>query len=189
MKVIGIVCSPRQGGNTEILVQEALDTIQGLGAETEIIPVYDKRINFCDGCHSCIKTATCHIQDDMQEIYQKLLESDGIIIGTPVYFLNMSGQAKTILDRLSVLSQHQKLRDKVAGVVIAARRVGAGQVRSLLYSYLLGNRMFVAGSAIGYGLRKGDVREGVGGAYNTSALEEARRLGKSMVSLIQKLTK
>jgi len=190
VKVIGIVCSPRKGGNTEIMVREALNTVQEQGGETELITVYDKTINPCDGCFGCEKTSICHINDDMQEIYQKMLEADGIIIGTPVYFHNVTAQAKAIMDRTFAFRPSRKLRGKVAGAIVVTRRVGAGQTRTLLNSYLLLQQMLVAGSAIGYAWReKGEIREGPGGGPDSSALGEARNLGKDMVSLYQQLSR
>ena len=95
MKVVGIVCSPRKGGNTEIVVCEALGAIQELGGETELITVSGKTINPCDGCDVCVKEGVCRINDDMQEIYQQLLQADGIILGTPVYFINVSAPGES----------------------------------------------------------------------------------------------
>ncbi len=189
MRVVGIVGSPRQGGNTEILVREALDAIQELGGETELITVSGKTINPCDACRTCEKEGVCRINDDMTEIYQQLLQADGIILGTPVYFTNVSAQAKAVMDRTYAFLWQLKLRGKVAGAIVVARRVGAGQVRGMLYSYFIANRMLVAGGAIGYGVEKGEVKEGVGGAPNTSAVEEARGLGRAVVRLYQKLSR
>jgi len=183
MKVVGIACSPRKGGNTEILVREALGAVQELGGETEFITVSGKTINPCDGCRTCVDKGVCRINDDMQEIYQQLLQSDGIILGTPVYFINVSAQAKAVMDRTYALYLHGKLRGKVAGAIVVARRVGAGQVLSLLYLYFIANRMRVAGGGIGYGQEKGDVKG------DASALEEARNLGRAVVSLYQQLSK
>jgi len=190
MKVVGLVCSPRKGGNTEIMVQEALDAIKERGGETELITVSGKTINPCDSCRTCEQTEVCHINDDMQEIYRKLIEADGIIIGTPVYFHNVTAQAKAIMDRAFAFLPSRKLRGKVAGAIAVARRLGAARTLSLLYSYMLSHKMIVAGGAIGYGWRgKGEVKEGVGGGAYSSALEEARNLGKEIVSLCQKLSK
>ena len=97
MKVIGIVCSPRKGGNTEILVSRALEASGEFGAEeTELIRLSGKHIEPCDACLTCAQTAKCHINDDMQAIYPRLLEADGIIIGTPVYFWGITAQAKIL---------------------------------------------------------------------------------------------
>lgn len=189
MRVVGIVCSPRKGGNTEILVREALDAVQELGGETELVTVSDKTINPCDGCGTCRETGVCHINDDMQGVYQQLLQADGIILGTPVYFWNVSAQAKAVMDRTFAFLAHRKLEGKVAGAIVVARRVGAGQVLNLLNSYFLINRMRVAGGGIGYGREKGEVKQGVGGAPNASAIGEARNLGKAVVSLLKQLSR
>ncbi len=193
MKVVGIVCSPRQGGNTEILVREALGAIQELGGETELITVSGKTINPCDACDACAKEGVCRINDDMQEIYQQLLQADGIIWGTPVYFLNVSAQAKAVMDRTYALMGQYKLRHKVAGAIVVARRGGAWEVVSMLNTFCLLHGMHMAGAGMGYGHKKGDVREGEGGTYTNSgfrsALEEARRLGRAVVRLYQRLSK
>ena len=187
MKVLGIVCSPRKGGNTEILVREALSAVNQYGYETELVLVADMNISFCDGCGACMESGICKLDDDMQAIYQKLLSADGIIFGTPVYFTNVSAQAKTIIDRTYAFLRERKLAGKVAGVIVAARRVGAGQVRSLLYSYFVGQRMIIASASIGYGHKMGEVKEGPGGAAGSSAVEEARAVGKNVVKMLRTL--
>ena len=187
MKVIGIVCSPRRGGNTEILVREALEAASAEGAETELITVAGKKISPCDGCEACRDTGECKVVDDMQEIYQKLGQADGVILGTPVYFASVTAQAKIIIDRTYALGHKRKLRGKVAAAVVVARRVGAGAAIGLLYTYFVYQRMLVAGGAIGYGMKKGDVKQGVGGAA-ASAIEEARAAGRNVVRFISKGT-
>ncbi|MFH1090389.1 MAG: flavodoxin family protein, partial [Pseudomonadota bacterium] len=151
MKILGLMCSPRKGGNTEILMNEALEGARSAGAETELIFVADKNIAPCDGCETCHKTGQCRTKDDMQDIYEKMEAADGIIFGTPVYFTNVSAQAKIIIDRTYAFLVSGKLKGKVAGALIAVRRVGAGQVLGLLYTYFAGQRMISAGGAIGYG--------------------------------------
>jgi multimeric flavodoxin WrbA len=150
MKVIGVACSPRAGGNTEILVKEALVGAEDMGSEVELVALSGKAIAPCDSCRSCVKTGECHIKDDMQEIYRKLQEADGIIIGTPVYFLNVSAQAKAFIDRTYALLWTRKLMGKVGGVVVVARRAGCGTVLSSLYTFFTLQRMIAAGGALGY---------------------------------------
>ena len=70
MRILGIVCSPRKGGNTEILVGEALEAAREAGSETELFLVADKKIAPCDGCGACEENGICRITDDMQELYQ-----------------------------------------------------------------------------------------------------------------------
>ena len=188
MKVLGIVTSPRKGGNTEILVTEALAAAQEAGAETEIFLVAGKNISGCDGCHSCRKTLTCRIKDDMQPLYPKMEAADAIIFGSPVYFHGVSAQAKAIIDRTFLFLQKKRcLSGKVAAPVVALRRVGAGQTRTHLYGWFLSHGMIPVGGAIGYGREKGDVREGFGGGIDISAMEEARLAGKQVIELLQKL--
>jgi multimeric flavodoxin WrbA len=187
MKVVGIVCSPRKGGNTEILMQEALEAARAAGAETELITVADREIAPCDACGACEATGMCTIMDGMQEIYAKLEAADGLIFGTPVYFTNVSAQAKAVIDRTYAFLWSRKLRGKVAAALIAARRVGASQVLSLLYTFFTVHRMITAGGGVGYGREPGEVRQGVGMSPVMSAMEEARAVGASLVRMIKKL--
>ncbi|MEE8173950.1 MAG: flavodoxin family protein [Dehalococcoidia bacterium] len=188
MKVLGIVCSPRKGGNTEILVREALEAVREAGGETELILVADMNIAPCDGCGACDEDGTCRIEDDMQTVYQQLELADGLIFGTPVYFLNVSAQAKAVMDRTYAFLRGGKLRGKVAAAIVAARRVGAGQVLGLLYPYFTAQRMVIAGGGIGYGREKGEVRQGVGGSPSLSAVEEARAVGRNVVRMVKQLS-
>ena len=189
MKVLGIVCSPRKGGNTEIMVTEALAAAQEAGAETNLFTVSGKNIAPCDGCGACLKSGVCKIKDDMQPLYQELLAADGIVFGTPVYWNNVSAQAKTIMDRTYAFRQTRPLRGKVAAGVVALRRIGAGQVLSLLYSYFVAQRMIIVGGGVGFGRDKGEVREGVGGAPGSTALEEARAIGAGVVRMVGRMGK
>ena len=189
VKVIGIVSSPRKGGNTEILVRQALKAAREAGAETELVSVAKMNISPCDGCGACEKNGICKIKDDMQVIYQQLESADGIVFGTPVYFMNVTAQAKAIIDRTYAFLHARKLRGKVAAGIVVARRVGAGQVLSILYSYFTMHRMLTAGGGIGYGREKGEVKTGPGGSPTRTALEEASAVGRNVVWLIERLAK
>lgn len=189
MRILGIVCSPRKGGNTEILVTEALAAAREAGGETELVLVADKNIAPCDGCGACRETGICKVKDDMQTIYEQLERADGVILGTPVYFLNVTAQAKAVMDRTYALMWSRKLKGKVAAAIVVARRLGAGQVLSLLYPFFTVHRMIIAGGGIGYGVEKGDVREGVGGSPTLSALEEAKAVGRNIVRMAEQLSK
>jgi multimeric flavodoxin WrbA len=188
MKVLGIVCSPRKGGNTEILMEEALASAREAGAETEIVLVAGKNIAPCDGCGSCFETSVCRIKDDMQPIFQQMEAADAILFGTPVYFHNVTAQAKAIMDRTFLFLMDMRLKGKVAAPVLALRRVGAGQTRNLLYGYFVAQGMIPVRGAIGYGPEKGEVREGVGGSRDLTAMEEARSVGTDIVRLLQRIS-
>jgi len=188
MRVVGIVCSPRKGGNTEILVKEALQAAQEAGAETTLISLAGKEITPCDACGACEQTGICIVEDDMQDLYSELESADGLIFGTPVYFVNVSAQAKAVIDRTYAFLWSRKLRGKVAAALVVARRIGAGQVLGLLYTFFTVHRMVIAGGAVGYGREKGEVVNGPGGSPALSALEEARALGRSLTRMVNRLS-
>ena len=188
MKVLGIVCSPRQGGNTEIMVTEALAVAREAGLETELILVAGKKIAPCDGCEACAKSSICKIKDDMQPIYRQLEEADAIIFGTPVYFGNVSAQAKAIIDRTYAIRRQRKLAGKVAACVVVARRVGAGQVRTLLSAFFSIQGMIAVRGAIGYAREKGDIKNGIGGSEGLTAMDEARNVGQNVIQMLKRLS-
>ena len=99
MKVLGIVGSNRKKGNTSTLVQEALKSITREGIETELIFLSDYKISGCCGCEGCKDTFKCVIKDDMQKLYPLLLEADGIILGSPTYFYNITSGMKAFIER------------------------------------------------------------------------------------------
>ncbi len=177
MKVLGICCSPRKEGNTEMLIREALAGAEAAGAQTELSTLRDKDIRFCDGCRSCDATGKCHIKDDMQIIYRQVLAADGLIFGSPSYFQSASGQAKVLIDRLVSLHRKNLLRDKVGGVIVAASRTGHGEVRNQFCSFFDSTGMVMGGFVRGFAKDKGQI------AQDPSALAAARDLGKRIVAI------
>jgi len=103
MKVIGIVGSPRKGGNTEILVESVLEGAKRAGAEIEIYRLNDLTINGCQGCNYCQEHGSCQQEDDMKKLYDALHQADGIVIGSPIYMDYVTAQTKLFLDRLFAL--------------------------------------------------------------------------------------
>ena len=197
MKVLGIACSPRKKGNTEILMEIALTSAKDAGAEVELISIADKNIAPCDGCESCAKTKKCRIEDDMQEICSKLLEADGIILGTPVYFWNVTAQAKTLIDRTYVFREGRRLRNKVAGAIVIANRAGASHTFGILQNFFSTHRMISVAGAIGYTSQEISPEERGGGAIayagekgevnkDRRGIAEARALGKAIVKTIRR---
>lgn len=189
MKVIGIVCSPRQGGNTEILVAEALTGAKEAGSDVELVTLAGKSISPCDACRSCTKSGECHIKDDMQEIYRKLQEADGIIIGSPVYFANVSAQAKIIIDRTYALLWSRKLVGKVGGIITATRRMGGGNVLSAFYTFFAIQRMHIAGGTVGYEGEAVPLGEKGSVRGDERGMREARAVGRNVVQLIRSIAK
>jgi len=99
MKVLGILGSPRVGGNSDILLDQALAGAKNAGAEVEKIVLSKKKISGCLDCGKCNETGICVIKDDMLEIHKKILEAEAIIHSVPVYFWAMTSQMKAYLDR------------------------------------------------------------------------------------------
>jgi len=180
MKVLGIVCSPRLHGNTEILVQTSLAKAQEEGAEIELVTLARKTISPCDGCASCHETGKCHIEDDMQDIYTKLMEADGVIFGTPVYYWSVSAQAKALIDRTYRFFMKRELRNKAAGVVVTQGRTGAVSAMTVFTNFFTLQRMIMVGRAVGFGGReKGQIKN------DGRGITEAESLGEAIVKYIQ----
>lgn len=102
-KVLVIGASPRKNGNSYRLAEEFARGARDAGNETELIPLYDKSISFCRGCLVCQNTQKCVIQDDATIITGKMKEAEVIAFATPIYFYEMNGQLKTLLDRSNPL--------------------------------------------------------------------------------------
>jgi multimeric flavodoxin WrbA len=181
VKILAVSFSPRKKGNTEILLGEALQGAKAEGAEVELYSVSGKNIQPCDGCWTCMESGQCHIKDDMQELYDKLLAADGIIFGTPIYFYAMTAQAKTVMDRSMPLGHPDRnLANKVSGVIAVAGSLGLIDALKDWYFYIVGHRMLPANFVAGYGGPKGDVnklKKGKQAAYD---------LGRQMVKLVEK---
>lgn len=98
-KVIGIFGSPRQNGNSDILLNSAIRGVETSGAGIERIIVRDLKIAPCNSCGGCWEKGVCVIADDMQKVYSLLTEADGIIVASPIYFMGVSAQLKALIDR------------------------------------------------------------------------------------------
>jgi multimeric flavodoxin WrbA len=196
VKVLGICCSPRRNANTEALLQEVLNSAQEAGAEVEMFTVAGKKMFPCDACGSCKKTGKCHIDDDMQPLYEKLLAADGIVFGAPIYFWNMCAQAKIIMDRTYAFSRkldhfyirgesERPLKNKVGAAVITTGRVGGASALGLFMQYFNSRRMLYAGGTIGFGTQE-DKRKILA---DDRAMNEAKAVGKLIVKNIKMLAR
>jgi len=103
VKVLGLFGSPRRGGNTELLLEEALKGAESEGADVERAYLTDFTITPCKECHGCDQTGNCVILDDMQKIYPKLLEADIVILASPIFFYGVTAWAKALIDRSQAL--------------------------------------------------------------------------------------
>jgi multimeric flavodoxin WrbA len=102
-KVLILSTSLRKNSNSEILAGEFAKGAKKAGHEVEQISLKDKEINFCKGCLVCQTTKHCVMQDDAEVIAQKMIAADVLVFATPIYYYEMSGQMKTMLDRTNPL--------------------------------------------------------------------------------------
>jgi multimeric flavodoxin WrbA len=102
-KVLVIGTSPRLHGNSNILAQAFAEGAEASGNDVEFIPLAGKKIGFCVGCWACLKTQRCVFHDDADIVVQKMKNADVVVFATPIYYYEMSGQMKTLLDRTNCL--------------------------------------------------------------------------------------
>jgi len=127
MKILEICCSPRKG-NTEWLMRKVMEITEKMGAETEFITLRDRSIKMCDGCLVCEKTNACHIKDDMQGIYDKMLSADAIVLGSPDYMDAPTASAMNFIHRMYPL--YGKIKGRKFGSVVVGQVTGADGIAS-----------------------------------------------------------
>ena len=111
-KVVVVSTSLRTNSNSELLAKSFVEGAKEAGNEVEYISLKNKDIRFCIGCLACQKTGHCVIKDDVADIMNSVLEADVVVWATPVYYYEMSGQMKTLIDRLNPMySKDYKFRD------------------------------------------------------------------------------
>jgi multimeric flavodoxin WrbA len=184
--VLGIVGSPRINGNTERFVTEALEVLKKKDIQTELVSLADKDIKPCDACLSCKKTKDCHIKDDFKPIFSRMVQADGLILATPVYFGSATPQIKALIDRAGYLSnaKGRVFENKVGGAMVVARRAGQNFTLAQLLFFFIHQGMIIPGSTfwnIAFGKEKGEV------VKDEEGLGTARKFGEKMAWLIGKL--
>jgi multimeric flavodoxin WrbA len=143
MKVIGVCGSPRKG-NTEWMLRKLLERVAKARIDTELILLREKDIKGCDGCLTCEtggkgRKGICTIQDDMQQIYPKLVEADGLAFGTPAYFEMLSGLLKNFMDRTCPIWPKLELKP-IVGIAVAEESTGKAIENLRTYSSVCGMR-------------------------------------------------
>jgi len=171
MRVIGISCSPRQEGNTEVLINESLKNVENNGGEIEHYNLSDKNIKPCIHCLSCYKVEGCVLKDDLSIVLEKMLKVDALLIGTPVHFLSVSSQAKILIDRTFCFRSSYKLAGKFGAGIITASSMGHSSTWMLLNSYFGLQRIIPVDVVMGFAKKKGEVK------YDKFAMLAAKELG------------
>lgn len=149
MKVLLISGSPKAKGNTALLMQECAKVIEDHGVETEIVSFSGMKIESCIACQKCAGTGKCGLDDGLNEIVDKLRSSQGLIVGTPVYFGTARGDVMCALQRIGYVSRNSDnfLTGKVGGPIAVARRGGQSLTLQEMQMFFLINDMVVPGSS------------------------------------------
>jgi len=189
MKVIGFNGSPRKEGNTSIAIKTVFKVLEDEGIETEMVYIAEKPLYGCRACGACKKTGDgfCIIDSDiLNDCVKKMYESDGIIIGSPVYFGSVTPQVKSLIDRSGYCSRAGGflLKRKVGAGVIAARRQGAVETLHQINNLFLINQAIIPCSIywnMGIGREEGEI------VNDKEGMDTFRVLGENMAWLLKKV--
>lgn len=192
MKVVAINGSPRKKGNTELMLKEVMDVLEQKGIDTELVQLGGKKVNGCVACMKCKKEKDgfCHEKNDvLNECIKKMTEADGILLGSPVYFSDVTTEIKALIDVAGYAlraSKKNPLKRKVGAGVAAVRRAGAMPALDSMNHFFLINEMFIPGSSywnVGIGKEKGDVLN------DEEGMKTMKTLGENMAWLMKKTGK
>ena len=183
MKVLLINGSPHKNGTTYTALSEVASTLQAEGVETEIVHIGHLAIQGCIGCYSCFKTGKCVFDDEVVEVQKKFEESDGIVIGSPVYYAAPAGTLISFLDRMFYSSRFDK-RGKVGAAVVCARRGGCTAAFDVLNKYFSISGMPIATSTYWNQVHGAN---GDDAALDEEGMLSMRNLARNMVFLMRSI--
>jgi len=184
MKILGILGSPRVGGNSDILLDQALAGARDAGAEAEKVTLSQKKISGCLDCTKCNEAGVCAIKDDMQTLYPKILEADAILHSVPVYFWAMTAQMKAYLDRWCAFFDaewkwhkhyYPKMKGKKIGLITVCGDPNVHTADPIVHSFKTTvdfTKLKWVGAVMASAAAKGEI------ARNEKAKKEAYELGK-----------
>jgi multimeric flavodoxin WrbA len=185
LKAVGIVGSPRKGGNTEIITAHCLKAMAEEGLETELIRLAGLDIRGCNHCGYCYEHEGCSIKDDMQHVHEKMVAADALIIASPVYYGSATALVKGLLERAGYMyMRNRPFTGKVGGPLVVARRAGQNFTFAELLFWFHINGMINPGSTywnIAFGREKGEVEK------DEEGMRTAWNFGKNVARVAKKL--
>lgn len=189
MRVVAFNGSPRRNGNTSRLIRRVLDVLEGEGIETEVVQVGGEELRGCNGCRRCgtLANGRCSRDDDIANAcIAKMTAADGILLGSPTYFSDVTTEMKALIDRCGYVAKQNRdlFRRKVGAGVVSVRRAGATHAFDTLNHFFSINQMIVPGSSywnLGIGREPGEVEQ------DAEGMQTMRVLGENMVWLLKKL--
>lgn len=188
MKVIAFNGSPRKRGNTYHAITIVFEELKKKGIKTELIQLGGTDIKACKACFACFKNKNnrCIQNDGLNAFIEKMRGAEGIIIGSPTYFSNVSSEVKAFIDRAGLVARANDhlFKRKVGAAVVAVRRAGATHVYSSINYFFGISHMIIPGSSywnLGIGLKPGDILK------DEEGITTFRDLGQNMAWLLKKL--
>ena len=188
-KVIAFNGSARKGGNTSILLRTVLQELESEGIETELVELSGLKIHGCRACNECSRNKDHRCgqkNDDGNALIEKMEQADGILLGSPTYFANISPEIAALMDRACYVAMANGglFRRKVGAAVVAVRRAGAIPAFDALNHFFFFSEMIVPGSSywnVGIGREIGDVERDIEG------MRTMKTLGNNMAWLLKKI--
>ena len=186
MKVVAFNGSPRKDGNTAILINHVFRELENEGVETEMVQFSGKKIHGCIACYKCFenKDQRCSVKDDLaNECIEKMIAADGIILGSPVYFADVTAEMKALIDRAGFVSiaNGGLYINKVGASVVALRRTGGIHTLDSMNHFFLSGQMVIVGRGIGIGRNIGEVES------DEEGIQMVKTLGQRMAWLLKKV--
>jgi multimeric flavodoxin WrbA len=185
MKVVAFNGSPRKDGNTAILIGHVFTALAEQGIETELVSLADKTIHGCIACGKCAENRDkrCAVDDDANGCIEKMLAADGIVLGSPVYFQDVTPEMKALIDRAGFVarSNSRMMKNKLGAAVAALRRTGGIHATDTMGHFFLSGEIVIVGRAVGFGMQPGEV------AGDAEGVQQARSLGERMAWLLGRI--
>ena len=186
MKVIAFNGSPRKDGNTSILIKHVFNELEKQSIGTELVQLSEKEIRGCIACYKCIenKDQRCAVKNDAANEYiEKLLGAEGMILGSPVYFNDVTPEMKALIDRTGYVARAngRMFKKKVGASAAAVRRSGAVHTLDTINHFFLSGEMIIVGRVIGVGRERGEVEK------DEEGMQLAKNLGQRMAWLLKKI--
>lgn len=188
MKVVALNGSPKANGNTAQSLKMVLEELEKEGIGTELVQLGGKSVCGCKACRRCFqkRDGCCAVEDDLNPILKKVFEADGLLIGSPTYFSNMSAEVKAFIDRCGFVSMANGglMRRKTGAAVVSVRRAGSTFVFSSINLFFGITEMITVGSTywnMTLSLEPGDVQK------DQEGIRTFQTLGKNMAWLLKKI--
>ena len=189
MKVLAFNGSARKNGNTSILINHVFQELEKEGVETELVRLTRKNIHGCIGCYKCHENRDrrCAVNDDQaNEFIEKIEGADGVILGSPVYFADITPEMKALIDRagfVCLANGREMYKNKLGAAIVAVRRSGGISSLDSMNHFFLATQMIIVGRGFGLGRDIGQVEK------DDEGIAMVKTLGQRMAWLLKVLQK